>query len=211
MAILHKAELHPSKLDLISPWLSNQPWAYDSAEPWERVAAYRFDDPAGEVGVETMILRAGDGPEVHVPLTYRGAPLEGAEAWLLGTSEHSVLGTRWFYDAAGDPVYAQVLAQAILGGGREADLFYETDAGKESVPGTAEVRGSGSEPTDDIHADPVEATTSGAVSTITTPAFELLLVREIGTALPARVRQTLTGTWDSQPQPVLLAAVADRT
>jgi hypothetical protein len=158
-----------------------------------------------------MILRAGDKGELHVPLTYRGAPLEGAEAWLLGTSEHSVLGTRWFYDAAGDPVYAQVLAQAILGGGQEADLFYETDTGRESIPGTAEVRGSGSEPIDDIHADPVETTTSGAVTTITTPAFELLLVREIGTGLPTRVRQSLTGTWDGQSESVLLAAVADRT
>ncbi|WP_157156683.1 hypothetical protein [Diaminobutyricimonas sp. LJ205] len=210
MAILHKAEIHPSKLDLISAWLRKQPWAYDATEPWERTAAYRFDDPAGEVGVETMLVRAGDGAELQVPLTYRGAPLEGADAWLLGTAEHSVLGTRWFYDAAGDPVYAQVLAQAILGGGREAEVFYETDAGRESVPGSAEVRGSGSAPIDGIQADPVEAATSGAVTTIATPSFELLLVREIGVALPARVRQTLTGTWDTQPEPVLLAAIADR-
>ncbi|WP_166874174.1 hypothetical protein [Salinibacterium sp. ZJ450] len=210
MAILHRAELHPSKLDLISPWLNDQPWAYDSAEPWERVAAYRFDDPAGEVGVETMILRAGDGPELQVPLTYRGAPLAGAEAWLIGTSEHSVLGTRWFYDAVGDPVYAQVLAQAILAGGREADLFFETQGVLEPTPGSAEVRGSGSEAIDDLAVHPVETTTQGAVTTITTPAFELLLVRELGTGLPTRVLQTLTGTWETQPESVLLAAVADR-
>ena len=37
-------------------------------------------------------------------MTYRGAPLAGAEEALIGTSEHGVLGTRWIYDAAHDPV-----------------------------------------------------------------------------------------------------------
>jgi len=33
-----------------------------------------------------------------VPLTYRGAPLDGAEDALVGTTEHGVLGRRWVYD-----------------------------------------------------------------------------------------------------------------
>ena len=36
---------------------------------------------------------------LFVPLTYRGAPLAGGEADLVGTTEHSALGTRWVYDA----------------------------------------------------------------------------------------------------------------
>lgn len=60
---------------------------------------------------------AGQEPVAYlVPLGYRGAALEGVpgEA-LIGTSEHGVLGTRWIYDGAHDPV---VLAQlrALLGG-----------------------------------------------------------------------------------------------
>jgi hypothetical protein len=43
------------------------------------VSAYRFDDPAGEVGIETLLVRRGAGPVLQVPLTYRGAPLAGAE------------------------------------------------------------------------------------------------------------------------------------
>lgn len=57
-------------------------------------ASFRYDDPEGEVGIETLIVRVADGELLHVPVTYRGAPLEGAEPWLMGTMEHSVLGSR---------------------------------------------------------------------------------------------------------------------
>ena len=40
-----------------------------------------------------------------MPVTYRDAPLPGADAWLIGTMDHSVLGKRWVYDGVGDPVY----------------------------------------------------------------------------------------------------------
>lgn len=39
-----------------------------------------------------------------VPLTYRGAPLDGAEHAFVGTMEHGVLGRRWAYDGCHDPV-----------------------------------------------------------------------------------------------------------
>ena len=51
----------------------------------------------------------------HVPVTYRGAPLAGAEAALLGTSEHGVLGRRWIYDAAQDPVAVAQLDAFVHG------------------------------------------------------------------------------------------------
>jgi hypothetical protein len=41
----------------------------------------------------------------------RGAPLDGADQALIGTSEHGVLGRRWVYDGTHDPVLvAQLLA-----------------------------------------------------------------------------------------------------
>jgi hypothetical protein len=92
------------------------------------VAGFRFDDPAGEVGIETMLVSA-DGEIVYqVPLSYRGAPLPDRDAWLIGTSEHSVLGRRWIYDACGDPVYAAALAGVILAGTGQAEELVESQA-----------------------------------------------------------------------------------
>ncbi|MGQ4615809.1 maltokinase N-terminal cap-like domain-containing protein [Nocardia sp. R7R-8] len=46
-----------------------------------------------------------------MPLTYRDSPLPDAVEALVGISEHGVLGTRWVYDAARDPVaVAQIVA-----------------------------------------------------------------------------------------------------
>jgi hypothetical protein len=69
---------------------------------------------------------------VQAPLTYRGAPLPGAEAFLIGTTDHSVLGQRWVYDACGDPVYVNVLTTVIRTGGRQAEEF--VDVNGELVP-----------------------------------------------------------------------------
>ena len=68
-----------------------------------------------------MLVGAGD-QTFHVPLTYRGAPLAGGEAFLIGEMEHSVLGPRWVYDATGDPVYLAELRRVIAEGDHEADL-----------------------------------------------------------------------------------------
>ncbi|GHJ44048.1 hypothetical protein Cs7R123_13900 [Catellatospora sp. TT07R-123] len=144
MALLHNAEIHPTKLELLAAWLPTRTWYEGPAEPvLERVAACRFDDPAGEVGIETMIVRAGDGPLLHVPLTYRGAPLDGAQRWLVGTTDHSVLGKRWVYDGCGDPVYVAALAHAVFTGGEQAPEFIEEDG--RAVPRTPAmtVRGTG--------------------------------------------------------------------
>src|SRR3954469_9438828 len=132
MALLHQASLTPAKLDLLAAWLPGRDWYPGTTVPGdlERVAACRFDDPAGEGGVETMVVRAGDGPLLHTPLTYRAAPLAGAEPWLLGTSEHSVLGTRWVYDAPGDPLYVAVVTDTIRTGGREAPEFVRIPDGQ---------------------------------------------------------------------------------
>ncbi|MEV4191334.1 maltokinase N-terminal cap-like domain-containing protein [Streptomyces toxytricini] len=116
MSVIHKTTITPTKLELLAAWLPSQPWyaATGSAPEPAKAGGFRLDDPEGEVGIEFMVVADASAPEpvaYHVPMTYRGAPLEGAEGALIGTVEHGVLGTRWVYDAAHDPVaVGQVLA-----------------------------------------------------------------------------------------------------
>jgi len=72
MANIYKATLNPSRLNVLNAWLPSRPWFTGVADV-QRVGAYRFDDPAGEVGIEAFLLQAGDGSVLHTPLTYRGA------------------------------------------------------------------------------------------------------------------------------------------
>lgn len=130
MAILYKVELSPGKIEAIEGWLPKQPWA-DVAEGTrlERLSSFRFDDPAGEVGVEFHLVTAPDGTVYQVPLTYRGAPLAGAEEHLVTEMEHPELGHRWVYDGAADPVCVVETLRAVVTGGHSVDEFWKTDSG----------------------------------------------------------------------------------
>ena len=86
MAIIHKANLSPTKLEIIADYLPTQPWFIQDGTP-ELIGAYRFDDPAGEVGIETHVVAAGERI-YQVPLSYRGHELGGADEWLICTMEH---------------------------------------------------------------------------------------------------------------------------
>ncbi|MDN5761024.1 MAG: hypothetical protein L0H41_01720 [Microlunatus sp.] len=112
MAIIYDADLSPGKAELIGTWLDDQPWG--GAGDVLMVGAYRFDDPDGEVGIEGHVVRRGDRL-LHVPLSYRGAPLDEPAACLIGRMRHSVLGERWVYDATTDPVAIASLARALRG------------------------------------------------------------------------------------------------
>ncbi|WP_067795611.1 maltokinase N-terminal cap-like domain-containing protein [Actinomadura formosensis] len=116
MAVIYNTSMAPGKLELLTSWLPAQPWyAGTGREPeLAKAGGFRLEDPDGEVGMEFMVVTdtSGDRPvSYHVPLSYRGAPLDGAERALVGTSEHGVLGRRWVYDGTHDPVLvAQLLA-----------------------------------------------------------------------------------------------------
>jgi hypothetical protein len=106
----------PTKVELVTAWLPGRPWYQGTDAPrLERVGGFRLDDPAGEVGIEFAVLEDADGTVYHQPMTYRGAPLEGAEEALIGTSEHGVLGTRWVYDATRDPVAVEQIVALLRG------------------------------------------------------------------------------------------------
>ncbi|QFG22646.1 1,4-alpha-glucan branching protein [Actinomadura sp. WMMB 499] len=112
MAVVHRTTLTPGKLDLLTAWLPTRPWYAGTGDPaLAKAGGFRLDDPAGEVGIEFMIVTDASGTAYLAPLTYRGAPLDGADHALVGTMEHGVLGRRWAYDGCHDPVMvAQFLA-----------------------------------------------------------------------------------------------------
>ena len=113
MAVIHHhAALTPTKLELLAAWLPSQPWYRDggAAPDLAKVGGFRLDDPDGRVGLEFMVVTdIATGTSYHVPMTYRDHELPGAGDALIGTAEHGVLGHRWIYDGARDPVLVSQL------------------------------------------------------------------------------------------------------
>lgn len=203
MALLHAADIRPSKIELIRAWAPSQPWFAGDDVGLASVGAYRFDDPDGEVGIETILVRSGDGPILQIPLTYRGAPLAGADEWLVGTMQHTVLGDRWVYDGCGDPVYAAALATVILAGGTEAALEREVDGVRESVESSIRVTGSGSsENVGSVGLVDVRDHDGSTLVLTSVADIEVLRVLEDTFALGG---ETLTGIWAGRELPALLA------
>ena len=201
MALLHDATLVPSKLDLLTAWLPGRSWFTGDAEV-QRIAAFRFDDPAGEVGVETFLVSAGGDAVFQVPMAYRSAPLPDKDDFLLGTTEHSVLGARWVYDGCADPVWAQTLATAILTGGTQAEEFLSRNGRLEPRAASATVRGSGAPGTSVPEIVAVACVDQGATTVVQAGGLELLVARVVGSAVEGP--QTLTGSW-AGGEPVVLA------
>lgn len=119
MGIIYNTSMKPSKNELVAAWLVRQDFFTSKKEPkLEHVGGFRLEDPAGAVGIEFRLYADNaDLSDViyHVPLTYRDAPLKSAQQYLMGTSEHGILGTRYIYDAAGDPVFTAQL-EALANG-----------------------------------------------------------------------------------------------
>src|SRR4051794_14141359 len=144
MAIVYpQATLTPSKKELMDGWLPSRPW-FDGNLDRKPVGSFRFDDPEGEVGLEGFLLGADGLPTLFLPLTYRGAELDGAEEHLVGTTDHSELGPRWVYDGSADQAFMRELVRAIVTGGRGVDHEFDLGNGRETRPTNAQVHGSGS-------------------------------------------------------------------
>lgn len=206
MALLHRAEIRPAKLELLRDWVPTQPWYVGGANPdLHQLGAYRFDDPAGEVGVETLVVRAGEGAVFQVPLTYRAAPVEGLESHLICTMQHSVLGDRWIYDASGDPIYASALATAILTGGTQAELERDDGTGVEVIEPSVRVKGSGDADTDLGAIDLVATSHTDEGTLIVTSVADLIVLPQLAGGPSVTGDQTLTGDWGDSAEPTLLA------
>jgi hypothetical protein len=206
MAIVHRAELTPSKAELLAQWLPTQDWYGGGPGPALTLAgAFRFDDPAGEVGIETILAvdDAGDGTVMHVPMTYRGSPM--AAGTLIGELHHSVLGPRWVYDATSDPVYVTELARVIATGDRQVDIY--RDGELVVAPNAAGASGSGAP--DNAVPDVGEFTvsTSDAVTTITSDAVIIEVLRRPEGAVVESGGLTLTATWAGGARQAVLATL----
>lgn len=212
MAILHPATLTPSKLEVLGKYLQAQPWFQDKlGAPAEikLLTAYRFDDPAGEVGIESHIARTTSGASVHVPLTYRAEPLAGAQDWLISKMEHSALGTRWIYDACGDAVYANAVVHAILSGGTNVALFIRRDGGDVPIDPLLglTVKGSGTDEGANPHVASVTTRTVGADTHVDAGGHDLV-VHHLLQDSTQTTSPTLSGTWEGQSAPVILAQLS---
>lgn len=185
--IYTQTTLSPTKLELLAAWLPQQSWFSGDASDLERPAAFRFVDPEGEVGLDCMIITSG-GAAYHVPVTWRGAELEGGE--LIGTLDHGVLGTRYCYDATTDPVYIAELVRVIREGDTGSDIT-NVETGQ-PLPATAEVSGSGVTPGVDAQ---------GQVRLIR------VLDAEHEDTHAARGVLTATWTWDGQQREDVLAVL----
>lgn len=119
MGIVYNTSMSPSKNELVSAWLPKQEFYTGKGTPkLQHIGGFRLEDPEGQVGVELRIYADhSDTSDVvyHLPLTYRDAPLPGGEKYLIGTSEHAILGKRYIYDAAGDPVFTAQARQLLAG------------------------------------------------------------------------------------------------
>ena len=207
MAILHRATLTPSKLELLAGYLTAIPYfesfGCDELTP---LGAYRFDDPAGEVGMESHLVSGTAGKTIHVPLTYRSAALDGADDWLVGTMEHSVLGPRWVYYGCADPVYVGELARTILTGGTEAEQYFESAEGRVVRDPTARVRGSGQAGTPVPEVAAVSGDREGGATIVRSGGLNLVVLNDLGLPLEQRAQAaTLSGTWEAVVAPVVLA------
>jgi len=204
VAIHFPATIVPGKLELLQAWVPAQPWLGGAdAAVLTQLGAYRFDDPAGEVGMETHLLGTADGTVLQVPLTYRGAPEPSGAAALITTMTHTTLGDRWIYDGCTDPVYATTLATTILTGGTEAPLFLHTDSGLVPQPVHCHVRGSGAPGTAIPDLAGFTVVHDGPTSTMR--GRSSLTVFRIPTAVTGSA--TLTGSWPGQDTPLLLASI----
>ena len=206
MALFHKATLVPSKTELLAGWVPAQPWCHDPAAAVEVIGAFRFDDPAGSTGIETHLVRVGDAV-YQVPLTYRNDEVPGAAAALVGTIEHSALGTRWVYDALHDETYLIMLAGAAMTGQGEALGMVEVDGRWVVAPANVRIEGGGwtgaRVPVDGF--EPVAD--DGTTSILRNDRFELRFHRRV--AAGPRPSMGLSASWPDQDRPVLLASVAE--
>lgn len=204
MALFHRATITPSKADLIAGWAPTQRWGPPADASIEVVGAFRFDDPDGLVGMETHLVRAGD-TLLQVPLTYRNEPLAEGEDALVGTTEHSVLGTRWVYDGLGDDRYLIMLAAVTMTGQGEALGMAVYDGRWYVAPANVRIEGGGWTQ-ERVPVDGFERVAGDEATVVfRNDGFELRFFRQ-PTPGP-RPHMGLAATWDGQAETVVLAQV----
>ena len=145
MALFHAATITPTKAEVVADLVTSRPWGSDGEV--ETVGAFRFDDPAASVGIETHLASAG-GHVFQVPLTYRDAPLPddervGDDDPFVCEMEHSALGTRYVHDGLGDARFLTMLAAVAMTGQGEALGMAQYDGRWFVAPADTRIEGGG--------------------------------------------------------------------
>jgi hypothetical protein len=208
VGIFHRATITPTKAEAIARWAPEQPWGPSVADPLDVIGSYRIDDPDGRVGLEVHLVTAG-GTLFQVPLTYRDAPLDGADAGLVTEMQHSVLGPRWVYDGLRDPRFVLMLAAVTMTGQGEALGMVVYDGRWCIAPSNVRIHGGGWT----LERAPIDGlelvTDDAAGSILRNDRFELTFHRRLTPAPGTRAPLTLTATWDDHAEPVLLAQIRE--
>lgn len=118
------AILNPTKAEIL----------HQQFGPVTNIGAFRFVDPNGKVGIETLLVRETDGALLQFPVTYREQRISDTHE--VGTAEHSHLGTRHITKIVADPVAVTEIIRVIL----EGDTNVQRSDGKTSP---YEIRGTG--------------------------------------------------------------------
>ncbi|QFG67851.1 1,4-alpha-glucan branching protein GlgB [Ornithinimicrobium pratense] len=133
--------LTPPFEEFLPDWVARQRWfrgkTAGGPPRLRRIGSVRWEDPLGEVGLEDHIVIDESGPEpvvYQIPLSYRAEAVAFMSAGLVGTAEHSELGTRYVYDATHDPVFAQVLLQHMYAGTDVPSAHARRLAAHDTVP-----------------------------------------------------------------------------
>jgi len=207
MALVHPGStISPTKLEIVQSWLGEQDWFTDDSSALKagQRFTYRFQDPAGEVGVESVLATVGDRV-FQLPLTYRAAELDGGEPFFLTQMDHSALGRRWIYFGLGDPVLVTQFVSAIVSGCRSVGLEFEMDGQMHTADTAVRAWGTGSgEPVGDVTIDDVDR--GGPVTTVHTPLGTLSVPHVLDNTMPDCDRE-LQGTWDGLEEDVTLATL----
>lgn len=111
---------------LLASWIPRQPWFPKHAADFgtdpditpmsvARAFTYTAEELGGFAGLVTVIS-VGDGPtlrRLNIPLTLRGAEDMHLRHALIGRIDDLALGTVFVYDGAADPVFVNLMADAI--------------------------------------------------------------------------------------------------
>lgn len=207
MAIFHLSTNTPTKDELIAAWVPKQPWGPAADVAVESLGTFNLDDPEGKVGMQTHLMKAGDAL-FQVPLTYREAAVAGSEDALVGTMEHTVLGTRFVYDGLRDNTFLMLLAGvALTGQGPALGMAWANDRWY-VAPSDVQLQGGGWKggpvAVDGFASPDVQAETV----TLRNDRFELIVFRR--PAERDQPKMGLRASCEGQPNPVVLVEIKAR-
>jgi hypothetical protein len=170
---------------------------------WVDLLALTVSQPA--VDWRAVAVGRGRGRVRAQRSVFDPLPLADAEAALVGTLEHSVLGTRWVYDGLRDPCYVRMLAAVSLTGHGQSVGMVELEGRWHAARSPITIHGGGWNEGGALVDGFDLATDDAAASLLRNDAFEMVVHRRpVAGPQPA---VGLSATWEGQDDGVVLAEI----